>query len=177
MHIAVSPGKYGEPKREINYLNQIVESTRNLPGVESVGFITNLPFSGDAMSGDFLIQGVAIDPNVAAASKQFVVGDYFSATHMQLIRGRFLTSTDTNESRPVVVVDQGFVRQYFPREDPLGKHIDVGWGKRGWSEIVGVVGEAREFAMTADPIPTIYSPMAQKPELLEFLAFNLAVRT
>ena len=177
MHIAVSPGKYGEPKREINYLNQIVESTRNLPGVESVGFITNLPFSGDAMSGDFLIQGVAIDPNVAAASKQFVVGDYFSATHMQLIRGRLLNSTDTNGSRPVVVVDQGFVRQYFPQVDPIGKHIDVGWGKRGWSEIVGVVGEAREFAMTADPIPTIYSPMAQKPELLEFLAFNLAVRT
>src|SRR5258708_5752736 len=129
------------------------------------------------MMGDFLIQGVAIDPNVAAASKKFVVGDYFSATHMQLIRGRFLNSTDTNESRPVVVVDQGFVRQYFPQEDPIGKHIDVGWGKRGWSEIVGVVGEAREFAMTADPIPTIYSPMAQKPELLEFLAFNLAVRT
>ena len=178
MHIAVSPGKYAEPKREINYLNQIVESIRNLPGVESVGFITNLPFSGDAMSGDFLIQGVAIDPaNVSAASKQFVVGDYFSAMHMQLIRGRFLNSTDTNESRPVVVVDEGFVRQYFPQEEPIGKHIDVGWGKRGWSEIVGVVGEAREFAMTANPTPTIYSPMAQKPELFEFLAFNLAVRT
>jgi hypothetical protein len=134
MHIAVSPGKYAEPKREINYLNQIVESTRNLPGVESVDFITNLPFSGDAMSGDFLIQGVAIDPaNVSAASKQFVVGEYFSAMHMPLIRGRFLNSTDTNESRPVVVVDQGFVREYFPHEDPIGKHIDVGWGKRGWS--------------------------------------------
>jgi putative ABC transport system permease protein len=178
MHIAVSPGKYAEPKREINYLNQIVESTRNLPGVDSVGFITNLPFSGDAISGDFLIQGVAIDPaNVSAASKQFVVGDYFSAMHMPLIRGRFLNSTDTNGSRPVVVVDQSFVRQYFSRNDPIGKHIDVGWGKRGWSEIVGVVGEAREFAMTANPIPTIYSPMVQKPELFEFLAFNLAVRT
>jgi hypothetical protein len=57
-----------------------------------------------------------------------------------------------------VVVDQGFVRQYFPQEDPIGKHIDGGWDKRGWSEIVAVVGEAREFAMTADPIPTIYSP-------------------
>jgi len=122
MHIAVSPGRYAEPKREIHYLNQIVESTRNLPGVESVGFITNLPFSGDAMSGDFLIQGVAIDPaNVSAAAKQFVVGDYFSAMHMPLIRGRFLSFVDTNETRPVVVVDQGFVRQYFPQEDPIGK--------------------------------------------------------
>lgn len=178
MHIAVSPGKYAEPKREINYLNQIVENTKNLPGVESVGFITNLPFSGDAMSGDFLIEGVTVDPaNLSNASKQFVGGDYFNAMHMTLIRGRFLNYTDTTESRPVVVVDQGFGRRYFPQEDPIGKHIDVGWGKRGWSEIVGVVGEAREFAMTADPIPTIYTPMAQKPELLEFLAFNLAVRT
>jgi predicted permease len=178
MHIAVSPGKYAEPAREINYLNQIAENTRNVPGVESAGFITNLPFSGDAMSGDFLMQGVTVDPvKVVAASKQFVVGDYFSAMHMLLIRGRFLNAADTNESRPVVVVDQGFVRQYVPREDPIGKYIDIGWGKRGWSEIVGVVGEAREFAMTADPMPTIYSPLAQKPELLEFLAFNLAVRS
>jgi predicted permease len=178
MHISVSPGKYGDAKRGINYLNQIVERTRNLPGVESAGFITNLPFSGDAMSGDFLIQGVEIDPDSPSdASKQFVVGDYFSAMHIPLIRGRLLDYTDTDESRRVVVVDQSFVRQYFAHEDPIGKQVDVGWGKRGWSEIVGVVGEAREFAMTANPVPTIYSPLAQKPELVAFLAFNLAVRT
>jgi putative ABC transport system permease protein len=130
------------------------------------------------MSGDFLIQGVEVDPDSPSdASKQFVVGDYFSAMHIPLIRGRLLDYTDTGESRRVVVVDQSFVRQYFAHEDPIGKHVDVGWGKRGWSEIVGVVGEAREFAMTANPVPTIYSPLAQKPELLAFLAFNLAVRT
>jgi predicted permease len=178
MHIAVPSGKYTDPEREINYLKEIVQNTKNLPGVESAGFITNLPFSGNAVSGDFLIQGVAFDPNnLSNASKQFVVGDYFRAMHMTLIKGRLLDNSDTAESQPVVVVDQGFARHYFPDQDPIGKRIDVGWGKRGWSVIVGVVGEAREFAMTAPPIPTIYSPLAQKPELLEFLAFDLAVRT
>jgi putative ABC transport system permease protein len=178
MHIGIPPNKYADPRKEINYLNQVVQNTKTLPGVESVGFITNLPFTGDTFSGDFLIQGVDFDPsNMSNASKQFVVGDYFRAMHMPLIKGRFLNDSDTAESRPVVVVDQGFVRHYFPDQDPIGKHIDVGWGKRFWSEIVGVVGDAREFAITESPIPTIYSPMAQKPELLEFLAFNLAVRT
>jgi putative ABC transport system permease protein len=178
MHIDVPSGKYPDPKREINYLNQIVQNAKNLPGVESVGFVTNLPFSGNAVSGDFLIQGVDFDPaNLSNASKQFIVGDYFRAMHMTLVKGRLLDSSDTAQSRPVVVVDQGFVRHYFPNEDPIGKRIDVGWGTRRWSEIVGVVGDAREFAMTAVPIPTIYSPLAQKPELLEFLAFDLAVRT
>lgn len=178
MHIDVPSGKYTDPKREINYLNQIVQNTKNLPGVESVGFVTNLPFSGNAVSGDFLIQGVAFDPaNLSNASKQFVIGDYFRAMHVTLVKGRFLDNSDTAQARPVVVVDQGFARRYFPNEDPLGKRVDVGWGTRRWSEIVGVVGDAREFAMTAAPIPTIYSPLAQKPELLEFLAFDLAVRT
>jgi putative ABC transport system permease protein len=178
MHIDIPSGKYTDPKREINYLTQIVENAKNLPGVESVGFVTNLPFSGNAVSGDFLIQGVAFDPaNLSNASKEFVIGDYFRAMHMTLVTGRFLDNSDTAQSRPVVVVDQGFVRHYFPNEDPLGKRIDVGWGTRRWSEIVGVVGDAREFAMTAPPIPTIYSPLAQKQELLEFLAFDLAVRT
>jgi putative ABC transport system permease protein len=178
MHIAVSSNKYPDPKKEISYLNQIVQNTKNLPGVDSVGFVTNLPFSGDTLSGDFLIEGVDFDPgNMTNASKQFVVGDYFRSMHMPLIKGRYLNESDTAESRPVVVVDQGFVRHYFPNQDPIGKHIDVGWGKRFWSEIVGVVGDARELAITDSPIPTIYSPMAQKPDLLEFLAFNLAVRT
>jgi putative ABC transport system permease protein len=178
MHVGVNSNKYPDPKREIAYLEQIVRNTKNLPGVESVGFISNLPFSGNAVSGDFLIQGVAFDPNnLSNASKEFVVGDYFRAMHLPLIKGRLISESDTAESRPVVVVDQGFARQYFPNQEAVGKRIDVGWGKRGWSEIVGVVGEAREFAMTSAPIPTIYSPMEQKPDLLEFLAFDLAVRT
>ncbi|HEY3768675.1 MAG TPA: ABC transporter permease [Candidatus Angelobacter sp.] len=178
MHIAVNPTQYSDPKRAMSYLEQIVRNTRNLPGVESAGFISNLPFSGNSVSGDFQIQGVAFDPNhLSNASKEFVVGDYFKVMHLPLIKGRLLNETDTAQSRPVVVVDQSFVRQYFPNQDALGKRIDVGWGKSGWSEIVGVVGEAREFAMTSAPIPTIYSPMEQKPDLLEFLAFDLAVRT
>jgi putative ABC transport system permease protein len=178
MHVAVNSNKYPDPKREITYLEQIVQNTKNLPGVESVGFVSNLPFSGNAISGDFLIQGVAFDPNnLSNASKEFVVGDYFRAMHLPLIKGRFINESDTAESRSVVVVDQAFARQYFPNQEALGKRIDVGWGKRGWSEIVGVVGAAREFAMTSAPIPTIYSPMEQKPDLLEFLAFDLAVRT
>jgi predicted permease len=178
MHLEVSPGKYGDPVKEINYLNQIVQSAKALPGVESAGFITNLPFSGNAMSGDYLIEGVAPDPaNLSNASKQFVVGDYFRSMHMTLIKGRFLSDRDNAEARPAVVVDEGFVRRYFPHEDPIGKRIDVGWGKRGWSEIVGVVGDAREFALTESPIPTIYSQVAQKPELLEFLSFDLAIRS
>jgi predicted permease len=178
MHIAVNPTQYSDPKRTMSYLEQIVRNTRNLPGVESAGFISNLPFSGNSVSGDFQIQGVAFDPNhLSNASKEFVVGDYFKVMHLPLIKGRLLNETDTAQSRPVVVVDQSFVRQYFPNQDALGKRIDVGWGKSGWSEIVGVVGEAREFSMTSSPIPTIYSPMEQKPDLLEFLAFDLAVRT
>lgn len=178
MHVAVPSGKYTDPGREINYLKQVVQNTKNLPGVDSAGFITNLPFSGNAISGNFLTPGVTSDPdNFYTASKQFVVGDYFHAMHMPLIKGRLLQNSDTAESQPVVVVDQGFVRRFFPNEDPIGKRIDVNWGKKGWSVIVGVVGEAREFAMTAPPIPTIYSPLAQKPELLDFLAFDLAVRT
>jgi hypothetical protein len=75
------------------------------------------------MRGDFLIQGVAIDPaNASAASKQYVVGDYFSAMHMPLMRGGFLNSTDTNESKPVVVVDQGLSGSTFPKRIPLGTH-------------------------------------------------------
>ncbi|MBZ5504220.1 MAG: ABC transporter permease [Acidobacteriia bacterium] len=178
MVINPSPGRYADPKTESVYLQQIVQRVRTLPGVRAAGMVTTLPLQGGSTNGDVTIEGRPVDPKAPLiANKQFVAGDYISAMHMRLLKGRNFNDGDTAESPKVVVVDQAFARQLFPGQDPIGKRFDVGWGDPGWSEIVGVVADTKLQGLDDQPMPTFYALAQQKPELMKFLGFSLVVRT
>jgi predicted permease len=178
MVINPSPGRYADPKTENNYLKQIVQRVGALPGVRSAGMVTTLPLQGGSTNGDVSIQGRPVDPKAPLiANKQFVTGDYFSAMHMRLLKGRYFNNADTSDSHKVVVIDQAFAQQFFPGQDPIGQHFDVSWGDPGWSEIVGVVADTKLQGLDDRPMPTLYALVEQKPELMNFLGFFLVVRT
>jgi macrolide transport system ATP-binding/permease protein len=55
----------------------------------------------------------------------------------------------------VAIINQAFVKQYFPGEDPLGKQVAcVSIGGRSF-EIAGVVEDIREGPLDA-PIPPVF---------------------
>jgi hypothetical protein len=178
MAIQPSPLRYFDPNKEISYLQQILSATQALPGVQSAGYVTNLPLLGNEITGDVSIQNRAVDPrSPIIAVKQFTSGDYFQVLHVPLIKGRYLTDSDNSTSPRVVVINEAFASRYFAGQDPIGNHIDVSWGAPGWSEIVGVVSNTKQGNMAADAEPAFYAPLSQKPELLRMLEFSLAVRT
>lgn len=173
-----SPIRYSDPATETTYLQQIVRQLESLPGVRSAGLITDLPLASGSTNGPIIIQGRPSKPESSFnTNKQFVIGSYFGAMRIPLIKGRYFNEGDTSTSPRVVVVDQTFVRRYFPNEDPIGRHIDVAWGDPAWSEIIGVVGDAKQETLADSAHPTFYALISQKPELLKFLGFSLVVRT
>jgi putative ABC transport system permease protein len=175
LRIWPSPTRYSDPRRYISYMDTILQRTEALPGVKTAGWATCLPVSGTCISGDFDIKGS--DPQkMIMGSKQLVAGNYFQAMHVRLSSGRLFNPHDTTDSAPVAIIDQAFAKQYFGSESPIGKHINFSWGKDGWAEVVGVVGEVKE-SPDAPANPTAYVPLSQKPELVGQLAFSLAVRT
>lgn len=171
-----SPSRYADPRKDVAYLDAIVQSTSALPGVQAAGWVSNLPLFGNAISGDITIEGVS-DNKMMMASKQLVAGDYFRAMHMPLIRGRFFNERDTLDYPLVAIVDQTFVQRYLDGQDPIGKHVNFGYGGNGWCEIVGVVGAVKEMSLDSAASPTMYVPLAQRASLLVHMAFSLAVRT
>jgi predicted permease len=178
MGIWPSPGRYSDPRTEINYMQQIVDRVKALPGVRAAGFVTNLPLSGGSTNGDIMIEGRPQDPkHPLIANKQFVSGEYFSAMGMHLLQGRLFTAADNPDSPKVVIVDQSFARQFLPGQNPIGKRIDVSWGDKAWSEIVGVVADSKLEGLDDPGRPTFYALIPQKPELMKFLGFALVVRT
>lgn len=178
MAIAPSPVRYMDPKMETNYLQQIVSNIQTLPGIRAAGFVTDLPLNGSFTNGNFQIEGRQSNPNEPFTSnKIFVQGAYFAAMRIPLHAGRYLNDSDAADSVKVVVVNETFARKFFPSQDPIGRHIDVSWGDAGWSEIVGVVGDARQDTLATPIVPAFYGLVAQKPEILKFLRFNLVVRS
>jgi predicted permease len=99
--------------------------------------------------------------------------DYFKAMGIRLVQGRTFTAADNEQSPPVAIVSESFVRRYWPNENPIGKHINAGINRRGACEVVGVVGDVKQIALAEPVKPALYTPFPQTP--WPFLA--IAVRT
>jgi predicted permease len=89
-----------------------------------------------------------------------------------LLRGRAFTAQDDQRSPRVAVVSQTFVREFFPEEDPLGKHVTIIDGKRD-VEIVGVVADAKYMSQREEMKPLLYTPWQQEGEQIGTMHFAL----
>jgi putative ABC transport system permease protein len=175
MAVRPSPVRYKDPKTEILYLQRILESVNSLPGVQAAGWVYTLPLTGNSTNGGIKIEGHPGDsPNV---DKQYVEGNYFQAMRTPLLKGRFFDPRDNLNSPRVVIVNQTLAQKVFPNQDPIGKRIDVGWGDPGWSEIIGVVADAKQEALTAEHRSSTFMLYSQNAALMEYLDTNLVVRT
>ena len=131
---------------------QIMARLRRLPGVESAGFVTNLPLA-DPRGIGFRIEGHP--PNeFHNADNALVNEDYFRAMDIPILRGRSFRERDTPSTTLVAVINQTLARTYFPNQDPIGKRLV--WGYRTPFTIVGVAGDVKFSALDAEVAPMIY---------------------
>jgi predicted permease len=149
---------------------------RSIPGVEAVSVtLGSRPMIHDSEL-PFWIEGQpkpANDNDMHQAMFYLVEAGFQRAMGITLERGRFVTQQD-NENAPVVIdIDDVFARTYFPRENPIGKHIHLALFNVQ-AEIVGVVGHVKQWGPGADPRSAIeaqfYYPFMQLPEKLMPLA-------
>jgi putative ABC transport system permease protein len=84
---------------------------------------------------------------------------YFAAMQIPLLRGRYLREDERLDRASVVIVDQSAAKQYFPGENPIGRHLKlIEDNDAKLYEIVGVVGKTR-WMVSQPPMPTFYSPL------------------
>ena len=79
-----------------------------------------------------------------------------------VLRGRIFNERDVAGAPVVLVINQRMARRFWPDENPLGKRITMkDWGEPLTGEVVGVVGDVRQDALDARPVPDIYYSFAQ----------------
>ncbi|HEU0253127.1 MAG TPA: FtsX-like permease family protein, partial [Pyrinomonadaceae bacterium] len=150
--------KYEGEGKAANFFQQLESRVATLPGVESVGLISELPLTGQLNDISFTVEGrPPVSPDQALGTDwRRVNQNYFQALHIPLLRGRNLTEQEVTQSANVVVVSQALVATAFPNEDPIGKRIVTMFG--GVYEIVGVVGDIRHTSLATQPLATMYFP-------------------
>jgi predicted permease len=96
---------------------------------------------------------------VASVPYDAVSEHFFDAMRIPLVSGRHFSASDRTGSTPVVMVNQSFVRRYFPSDNALGKRFTFGNAAGEnvqWLEIVGVVADARRSGLIQPPRPEAY---------------------
>jgi putative ABC transport system permease protein len=98
---------------------------------------------------------------------------YLQTLGIPVVQGRGFSDSDTETSLPVALVNQAFVKQYFPAEDPIGKRIRISGAQQlnadGSSDevftIVGVVGDTMNRGPALPPMPHFTTLFRQTPDL------------
>ena len=175
LDLSLYESRYAQPHVRANFLQQVAERVRTLPGVKSASWATDLPLSDNTDCLSFSIAGrPEPGPGKAREARFNVVGPgYFQTLGIPLLRGRDFTGQDTGATPGVVLINQAMVRSYWADEDPLGKQITMD-GKSFFS-IVGVVGNVHQLGQVSETSPEFYLSYLQDP--VDWPYRTLTVRT
>jgi putative ABC transport system permease protein len=128
-----------------------------LPGVIAVGQISALPTEDWHLRSNFDVDWKSRTPHGDAVNVEdrAITGEYLRAMGIPLLAGRSLTEADAQAKQPRALVNQQFVRRYFPNGNVIGRHLI---NKMTQFEIVGIIGNVRGTAgsIAASAGPELY---------------------
>jgi len=166
--------RYHKGQEQGAFFERVLEAAQSLPGVKTAAVTSVLPLHPQDQRTRFLIEnGPPLPPNERfQADLRRVSPSYFQTMGIALKRGRLLDRRDGAfaDAMPAGVVDEAFARRFFPNQDPLGRHLLLGFAKL---EIVGVVGDVKHVGMDREFRPTLYVSYL----LIPTERMNLVLRT
>ena len=165
------------------YYREVLRRVGALSGVEqaATGSAESLPMGSKRRKSSFVIEGRATESErVPVAEVASVSSGFFDVLKTPLRKGRVFTEHDNLTGQRVAVINEGLQREYWKDSDPIGQHIQMGFGRAlqlaspdsrapnrqappGNITIVGVVGDIRTDGIDAEGTPHIYLSEPQAP--------------
>ena len=163
---------YGLPRRQYStqisidsFNERLLEKLKQLPGVEAAGITSILPATGNNSNSAFVAEGYvpAKGASLSLAWPSQLLGDYFHAAGIPLLRGRDFTEADNARSPLVVIVNRTLADHFWPGQDPIGKRLRMGMEETPtpWMTVVGEVGDVKQNTPDTDTGFQIYQPASQ----------------
>jgi putative ABC transport system permease protein len=161
------------------FYTRLIHRVRSIPGVEAAGLVSRLPgapmttllrgkFVGpvDLAELPFTVvppKGVSIS-EWPTAKYNMIGGGFFESMRIPLVRGRYISDADVEDSPWVAVISETAARRYWQGEDPIGQNIAVSRvdNTDRSRRIVGIVADVRQYGPSAQPSPEIYTSFRQQ---------------
>lgn len=170
MQTSLTDSEYATTANLDRFTRSILDRVESLPGVAAAATVTNLP-TERSMSVPADVEGYqpASQQEQVVVQWRAVTSGYLRVMRVPLQQGRFIDNTDTPKSAPVIVVNAVLARRYWPGRSPIGQHIILGKALGPTltdqpREVVGVVGDTREFGPDENPPATVFVPVSQVPD-------------
>ncbi|HEX8141081.1 MAG TPA: ABC transporter permease [Pyrinomonadaceae bacterium] len=170
--------KYPEAEQAVSFHKELLQRIQTMPGVQSAGISSNLPLDNIMDTNNFNLEIRPTPPGKSEDVAEFmsVSPEYFRTLGIPLLKGRYLSEQDKEESPPVMVISQAMAQRYFPNEDPIGMRLKTGGCTEcPWTTIVGVVGDVKDRGLSDENAPAMYAPFVQEPYNIRMM--SLVVRT
>jgi putative ABC transport system permease protein len=158
MHFTLPKAHYSKPAQRVAFFDDLLVRVRALPRLDAAGLVRAVP--GEGYFGD---GSVTIAEHPPLPQGQSLLGivrpadpSYFAAIKIPFLRGRTFGFDQRLNGANEAIISAEFARQFFPNEDPIGKHL-IGFG-RGSYQIVGVVGDT-SYGLAQPPGPMMYYPI------------------
>jgi putative ABC transport system permease protein len=148
-------------------ITQLLRNGRNrlnaLRGVEIAAAGFWRPIDVEDGTGGFHIIGQPVEKNCCGSKWMSITPGYLRLFRIPVVRGRDFNQDDSANAPRVALINEAFVRKFFPHEDPIGQHIDhgQGGGQRGIETIVGIVADFHDGGLTKPADAMMIVPIAQ----------------
>ena len=168
--VSLPAARYPDAEARSAFADRALEQIRRLPGVIDAALTSSIPFGNS--HNNSVVQAVGYEPppgeSLLAPSRVVVDGEYFDTMGIPLLEGRSFDTQDTDESRPVVIIDEKLARRFWPGRSALGgeMHTDVEVTDDTTSyTVVGVVAEHTLYGLVDVPeqIGAYFLAHAQQP--------------
>lgn len=182
--VSLAPTEYTTPARLDSFFQQLDDGLERIPGALAAGLSTDLPLETRRESA-LTVEGYAAPAGAGSGVNgfSFVLGNYFQAMGIPLVRGRFFTPSDSRDAQKVVIISRTLAEKFFAGRDPIGGRLKLGTAgtPTPWTTVVGVVGDVSAFGLDGESLPHTYMPYLQRtPDELKGCgdcSLFLAVRT
>jgi hypothetical protein len=137
MRIELPESRYKEIPKQIQFRDRALEAVNAIPGAQA-SMISELPMTENLMH-NFVIDGRPPVPRgeEPELETRTIAGDYFRTMGIPVLQGRDFMIQDRADAPAVGLVNQSFVREYFPDENPIGARIAWARGNRAMDDVIG----------------------------------------
>lgn len=166
--------KYKRDALSAAFFQEVLNRVGVLPGVQAAAFANAVPLARSTILAFF---GLNVENSSGSVPKNLgalytsVSPDYFRAMGIPLLKGRVFDPSDTVKSGRVAIISKALAEKGWPDQDPIGRRFAFA-GEKEEYEVIGVVGDVRQFGQDEDVMPQVYFSLGAEPPNDAFLVIR-----
>lgn len=159
--------------KQSEFYTGLLHSLSSVPGVISVGAVSDLPLVDSPAHVEFQVEG-SDERSFPLVGIRSITPSYLRAMQVPLVAGRDFGVQDTPKSEEVAIINQTMAKSFGDPEDVVGRRFRLNPRSNGqWLRVVGVAMDMKQVALEAEAEPEAFLPHTQAPSSL----MRVVVRT